>query len=144
MQRLNPHNSPEDRSTFLANFKWDDLQLSDDGKADIEEILVQYNNIFTWPRLDIGINNEFKTKLTPKPDQPAYTQSLPCPVNLKVDLIVELALTLYYGIITTLPFSKYASPIFAQRNLNGRRRLLVDSRTINNLIHETIKTTNIR
>ena len=40
----------------------------------------------------------------------------------------------YYGIITTLPFSKYASPIFAQRKPNERRRLLVDLRKINNLI----------
>ena len=40
----------------------------------------------------------------------------------------------YYGIITTLPFSKYASPIFAQRKPNGRLRLLVDLTEINNLI----------
>ena len=40
----------------------------------------------------------------------------------------------YYGIITTLPFSKYASPIFAQMKPNGRLRLLVDLRKINNLI----------
>ena len=42
----------------------------------------------------------------------------------------------YYGIITTLPFSKYASPIFAQRKPNGRLRLLVDLRKINNLISD--------
>ena len=39
-----------------------------------------------------------------------------------------------YGIITTLPFSKYASPIFAQRKHNGKLRLLVDLRKINALI----------
>ena len=39
-----------------------------------------------------------------------------------------------YGIITTLPFSKYASPIFAQRKPNGKLRLLVDLRKINALI----------
>ena len=42
----------------------------------------------------------------------------------------------YYGIITTLPFSKYASPIFAQRKPNGRLRLLVDLRKITNLISD--------
>ena len=31
-----------------------------------------------------------------------------------------------YGIITVLPFSKYASPIFEQRKPNGKIRLLVD------------------
>ena len=39
-----------------------------------------------------------------------------------------------YGIITVLPFSRYASPIFAQRKPNGKLRLLVDLRKINSLI----------
>ena len=43
---------------------------------------------------------------------------------------MELALLHKYGIITTLPFSKYASPIFAQRKPNGKLRFLVDLRTI--------------
>ena len=42
----------------------------------------------------------------------------------------------YFGIITTLSFSKYASPIFAQRKPNGRLRLLADLRKINNLISD--------
>ena len=41
-----------------------------------------------------------------------------------------------YGIITTLPFSEYASPIFAQRKPNGKLRLLVDLRKINALISD--------
>ena len=41
-----------------------------------------------------------------------------------------------YGIITTLPFSKYASPIFAQRKPNGKLRLLVDLQKINALISD--------
>ena len=56
------------------------------------------------------------------------------PIHLKKDLIVELALLHKYGIITVLPFSKFASPIFAQRKLNGKLRLLVDLRKINSLI----------
>ena len=45
------------------------------------------------------------------------------------------------GIITVLPFSKYASPMFAQRKPNGKMRLLVDLRKINSLIADdyTIK-----
>ena len=39
-----------------------------------------------------------------------------------------------YGIITVLPFSKYASPIFAQRKSNGKLRLLVYLTKINSLI----------
>ena len=56
------------------------------------------------------------------------------PIHLKEDLIVKLALMHKYGIITVLPFSKYASPIFAQRKPNGKLRLLVDLRKINCLI----------
>ena len=80
------------------------------------------------------MNTEFKVKLTPKDDKAVYSQSLPMPIHLKEDLIVELALMHKYGIITVLPFSKYASPIFAQRKPNGKLRLLVDLRKINTLI----------
>ena len=82
------------------------------------------------------MNEEFKVKLTPKDDSPAYNQSLPAPINLKEDILVELAMLHKYGIITTIPFSKYASPIFAQKKPNGKLRLLVDLRKINNLISD--------
>ena len=55
-------------------------------------------------------------------------------IHLKEDSIVELALMHKYGIITVLPFSKYASPIFAQRKTTWKLRLLVDLRKINTLI----------
>ena len=80
------------------------------------------------------MNTQFKVSLTPHDDKPVYTQSLPVPINLKEDLTLELALMHRYGIITTLPFSKYTSPIFAQRKPNGKLRLLVDLRKINALI----------
>ena len=73
-------------------------------------------------------------KLTPKDDKAVYSQSLPMPIHLKEDLIVELAPMHKYGIIIVLPFSKYASPIFAQRKPNAKLRLLVDLRKINSLI----------
>ena len=80
------------------------------------------------------MNTELKVRLTPKDDKAVYSQSLPKPIHLKEDLIVELALMHKYGIITVLPFSKYAIPIFAQRKPNGKLRLLVDLRKINTLI----------
>ena len=80
------------------------------------------------------MNTEFKVKLTPKDNKVVYSQSLPIPIQLKEDLIVEVALMHKYGIITVLHFSKYTSPIFAQRNPNGKLRLLVNLRRINSLI----------
>ena len=81
----------------------------------IETVLVEFHDNFARHRFDIGVNEEFTVKLTPKDGQ-----SLPTPVNLKEDILVELALLHKYGIITTLPFSKYASPIFAQKKTNGK------------------------
>ena len=83
--------------------------------------------------MDIGLNTEFRVKLTPKDDKAVYSQSLPIPIHLKGDLIIELALIHKYGIITLLPFSKCASPIFAQRKPKGKLRLLLDLRKINSL-----------
>ena len=80
----------------------------------IEALLVEFHDIFARHRFDIGVNEEFTVKLTPKDESLAYSQSLPTPINLKEDILVELTLLHKYGIITTLPFSKYASPIFAQ------------------------------
>ena len=100
----------------------------------IEALLVEFHDIFARDRFDIGVNEEFTVKLTPKDESPTYSQSLPTPVNLKEDILVELALLHNYGIITTLPFLKYVSPIFAQKKPNGKLRLLVDLRKNNNLI----------
>ena len=103
-------------------------------KQAIEDIPVECHDIFARHRMDIGMNTEFKVKLIFKDDRAVYSQSLPMPLHLKEDLIVELALMHKYGIITVLLFSKYASPIFAQRKPNGNLRLLVDLRKINSLI----------
>ena len=94
----------------------------------------EHHDIFARHRIDKGTNREFKVKLTPNDDRPAYSQSLPTPMNLKDDITVELALLHRYGIITTLPFAKYSSPMFAQGKPNWRVCLLVDLRKINNLI----------
>ena len=84
--------------------------------------------------MDIGMKSVFKLKLTPKDDEAVYSQSLPMPTHLREDLIVEMALMHKCGIITVLPFSKYASSLFAQRKLKGNLHLPVDLRKINSLI----------
>ena len=132
--KLNPQEGTESQNKFLKRFDWTDTLLTEKEKQAIEDILVEYHNIFARHRMDYGMNTEFKVKLTPKDDKPVDSQSLPMPIHLKGDLIVELALMHKYGIITALPFSKYASPIFAQRKPNGKLRLLVDLRKINSLI----------
>ena len=122
------------RTEFLKRFDWTDTLLNENEKHAVEDILVEYHDIIARHRMDIGMNMEFKVKLTAKDDKAVYSQNLPMPIHLKEDLIVELVLMHKYGIITVLPFSKYASPIFAQRKPNGKLRLLVDLRKINTLI----------
>ena len=116
-------------------FQWDGSLIQGEERKQLEDVIVEYN-IFARHRLDKGINNNFKVKLTPKTDAPVYAQSLPVPINLKKDLTVELALMHRYGIITTFSFSKYASPIFAQRKPNGKLGVLVDLQKINALISD--------
>ena len=135
-EQLNLQDNEKPRKSFLSNFDWTDATLTADERKQIEEVLIEFHAIFARHRFDIGTNREVKVKLTPNDDRPAYSQSLPTPIKLKDDITVELAQLHKYGIITTLPFSKYASPIFAQRKPNGRLSLLIDLRKINNLITE--------
>ena len=66
IKKLKTHSSPKNRASFLANIKWEDSQLNEKDKVDIADILVEYNDIFARHRLDIGVKNEFKIKLTPQ------------------------------------------------------------------------------
>ena len=134
LEKLNPLEITDSRNQFLSNFDWTDSTLQPEAKQTVENLLVEFHDIFARHRFDIGINTEFKVELTPLDNRPAYSQNLPAPINLKDDILVELALIHRYGIITTLPFSKYASPIFALRKPNGKLRLLVDLRKFNTLI----------
>ena len=133
-EKLNPQESTQSRTKFLKRFDWTDTLLTELEKQEIEDILVEYHDIFARHRMDIRMNTEFQVKLTPKNDNAVISQNLSMPIQLKEDLIVELALMHKNGIITVLPFSKYASPIFAQRKPNGKLRLLVDLGKINSLI----------
>ena len=140
IEKLNPLENTNSRNQFLSNFDWTDSTLQLEAKQAVENLLVEFHDIFAQHRFDIGIKTEFKVQLTPLDNRPAYSQSLPAPINLKDNILVKLAhneSSLHkYGIITTLTFSKYASPIFAQRKPNGKLRLLVDLRKINTLIRD--------
>ena len=133
-EKLNPKDDSESRIEILKRFDWTDTLLTETKKQAVEDILLDYQDIFARPRMDIGVNTDFKAKLTSNDDKAVYSQSLPMPIHLKGELIVELALMHKYGIITLSPFSKYASPVFAQRKPNGKLHLVVDLRKINTLI----------
>ena len=62
---------------FLKRFDWTNTLLTESEKQAIEHILVEYHDIFVRQRMDIGMNTEFKVKITPKDNKAVYSQSLP-------------------------------------------------------------------
>ena len=119
---------------MLEQFYMGSISSIRNEKKEAEKLLVEFIDIFSRHRLDIGGNTDFTVKLSPEHEKPMYTQGPPTPIHLREDLIVELALMQYYGVITTLPYSKYSSPLFAQRKPSGALRLLIDLRRVNHLI----------
>ena len=136
LEKLNPKKSTEQKQKFLTNFAngFKESILSKEGQEKLKEILVKHHEVFARHRLDIGRNDEYRVTLTPEHSEPVYSQSRPTPINLREELLIELALMQYYDIVTTLDSSKYASPIFAHRKPNGKLRILIDLRKINHLI----------
>ena len=65
-EKLNPQESTESRKKFLKRFDWTDTLLTETEKQAIEDILVDYLDIFARHRMDIGMNTEFRVKLSPK------------------------------------------------------------------------------
>ena len=114
-------------------FDWTDTLLTKTEKHAVENILVEYHDIFARHRMDIGMDTEFRVRLTPKDDKAVYSQNLSMPIHLKEDLFIEQALMHKYRIITVLFLPKYAKPVSAQRKPNGKLRLFVDLRKINTL-----------
>ena len=133
-EKLNQKGDAKSRMKILEQFDWTDTLPTETEQQAVENILVEYHNIFARYRMDTEMNREFKVKLTPKDDRAVCSQNQPVSIHLGEDLIVELASMHKYWTITVLPFSKYASPFFPQREPNGKLRLLVDLRKIKNLI----------
>ena len=144
LEKLNPLEDTDSQHQFLSNFDWTDSTLQPDAKQAVEHLFVESHDIFARHRFDIGINTEFKVQLTPLDSKPAYSQSLPAPINLKDDILVELALLHKYGIITTLPFSKNASPISVQRKPDGNYAFWLTSGKLTHLSQMITSTTTTR
>ena len=132
LEQLNPLGDTDSRNQYLSNFfDWTDSTPQPDTKQAVEDLLVEFHDIFA--RYRFGINTEFKVQLIPLDTGCAYSQSLPEPINLEDNILGELAPLQKYGIIPTLTFSKYASPIFAQRKPSEKLSQLIDLRKINTL-----------
>ena len=76
-EKFNPQEGTESQNKFLKRFGWTNTLLTETEKQSIEDILVDYHDIFARHRIDIGMNTEFKVKLTPRDNKAGYSQSLP-------------------------------------------------------------------
>ena len=139
---LNPMTNANDKETFLNQFNWYKSSLTKEQISQMQELLVEYYDIFAKHRFDVGYNTELKVKLTPAHDLPVYVQSPPTPIHHRDEILIELALMQYYGIVTLLPNSKYSSPIFAQREQSGKLRILIDLRRVNHLLRNDFSNNN--
>ena len=144
LEKLNPLENTESRNQFLSNFDWTNSTLQPNAKQAVENLLVEFHDIFARHRFDIGINTEFKVQLTTLDNRPAYSQSLPAPTNLKDDILVELALLHKYGIITTLRFSNMLVQYLHKGNQTGNYAFWLTSEKLIHLLQMITSTTTIR
>ena len=66
MEKLDPKGNHQDKITFLSKFLWEKLALSNEQKAVVGELLVEFSDIFAKDRFDVGYNTDLKIKLTPE------------------------------------------------------------------------------
>ena len=59
-EQLNPLEDMDSRDQFQSNFDWTDSALQPEAKQAVEDLLVEFHDIFARHRFDIGINTEFK------------------------------------------------------------------------------------
>ena len=142
LEKIDPKIDPSQKEKFLENLNWENSVLELNERKQVEELLLEFSDIFAKHRFDVGFNTELKVKLTPEHELPVYVQSPTTPIHLRDELLVELALMHYYNLITTLPHSKYSSPVFAQRKESGKLRILIDLRRINHLLRNDYMNSN--
>ena len=141
-QELDRKRSEQELPEFLTKFNRSQSIFSENEKHKMENLLVEFHDIFARHRFDVGLNTSVKAKLTPENYMPIFAPNSQTPVHLRENFVVELALMQYFDIVTTLLHSKYSSPVFAKRKPNGKLRILIDLRKIN-FSYDTIIVTTI-
>ena len=97
LEHLNRPDNQESCKQFLSSFDGTDITLDKGARKALEDLLVEIHGKFTRNIFDIGINSDFKLKLTHFVESPDSTQRLPTSINLKEVITVELAILHRYG-----------------------------------------------
>ena len=77
-EKLNPKDDIESRTEFLKRFDWTDIPLTEPEKQAVEDILVEYQDIFARHRMDIGMNTKFEVKITQRMIKPSTAKAYQC------------------------------------------------------------------
>ena len=76
-----PTRQPKVTWPLIVYFQLD--WLNKQARQAIEELFAELLDIIAKHRFEIGVNNDFKVKLTPIDESAAYSQSLPATINRK-------------------------------------------------------------
>ena len=75
LEQINPLEDIDSRNQFLYIFDWTDSTLQLDAKQAVEDLFVDFHDIFARHRFDNGINTEFRVQLTTLDERPAYSRA---------------------------------------------------------------------
>ena len=75
LEKKSPKTNLNDQKSFLQQFDWSKSIVHGEQRKLVEELLVEFSDIFARHRFDVGYNTEYKVKLTPEHDPPVYMQS---------------------------------------------------------------------
>ena len=134
--RLNPQDDINSRNQFLSKFDSRDSTLKADAKQATEALLIEFHNIFAPHRFDIELlqSSQCNSHLYTIGMGLLIAEAFQAPINLNDEILTEIVLLHKYGIITTLPVCKLASPIFEQKKPKGKLRLMVDIGKTNTIL----------
>ena len=144
LEKLNPLENTNSRNQFLSNFDWRDSTLQPEAKQAVDNLLVEFHDFFARHRFDMGINTEFKLQLTPSDNRPAYSQSLPAPVNLKDDILVRTSPFTQVWNMLNYPSANMVVQYSHKGNQMGNNAFWLTSGKITHLLQMITSTTTIR
>ena len=111
-KKINTNDVTGSQIEVLERVDWTKTLVAEVEKQAFKDILVEYHDVFKH-RMYTGTRTEFEVKLTPKDDKVVYRKNLQMLIHLGEGLFVEFAPLHKRGIITVLPFPKFA--YFSQR-----------------------------
>ena len=86
---LNPQANEKDKETFLKQFDGSKSSLTADQFSEMQNLRIEYHDIFAKHRFDVGYYTELKVKMTPEHDLPVSFQSPRTPVPLRDENLVN-------------------------------------------------------